>query len=162
MVPTGVWLWLGCSPLRLGLRAGLTRACSSDARPKRSPIEGGTCYYVSTPIGNLEDITVRALRTLKEADYVASEDTRVTATLLRALDVKQRGQLVEQPARLAVGGGCAGDRGQVRLGDLLVERLERQLVGEPACASSRHTQHLHLLHLTPHIEARWTQTTDGR
>jgi len=72
---------------------------------------GGTLYIVSAPIGNLEDITLRALRILKEVDLIAAEDTRHTKKLLNHYDIHT--PMISY-----------FEHNEIRRGALLLERLE--------------------------------------
>ncbi len=73
---------------------------------------GGTLYIVSAPIGNLEDITLRALRILKEVDLIAAEDTRHTRKLLSHYDIHTHTI-------------SYFEHNETRRGKLLLDKLER-------------------------------------
>lgn len=65
--------------------------------------EAGTLYLCATPIGNLEDITTRVLRTLSEADIIAAEDTRHTLQLLNHFNIKGIWCAMMSTARIKTG-----------------------------------------------------------
>ncbi len=84
---------------------------------EKNKIVGGTLYLVATPIGNLSDISERALKVLSEVDFIAAEDTRNTLRMLTHFDISkplvsyfehnklERGEQIA--ARLESGESCA-------------------------------------------------------
>ncbi len=109
-------------------------------------------YIVATPIGNLEDITMRALRVLREVDVVLTEDTRVTRTLLSAYSITTSTMRYDHhtPSARALGllkegkslalvsdAGTPGlnDPGGKLIADVIQENLEVDIVPIPGASA---------------------------
>jgi 16S rRNA (cytidine1402-2'-O)-methyltransferase len=141
-----------------------------------SPLTPGTLYLVATPIGNLEDITLRALRTLKECDVIAAEDTRHTAQLLKHFqmskpllsyfqfnEAKRSEQIVERLRRgekvaLVTDAGSPGisDPGERVVKSVIAAGLRVEPVPGPSAlvaaltASGLGTEEFHFVGFLPH------------
>ncbi len=70
---------------------------------EKNKILPSTLYLVATPIGNLDDMTYRAVKTLTECDFIAAEDTRVTAKLLSAYEIKKHCITYEEHTKHSAG-----------------------------------------------------------
>ncbi len=84
---------------------------------EKNKIMGGTLYLVATPIGNLSDISERAIKTLSEVDFIAAEDTRNTLRLLTALGISKTLLSYHEHNKAAAG-----------------ERIVERLLGGESCA----------------------------
>lgn len=85
--------------------------------PEKNRVEGGTLYLVATPVGNLADISARAVKVLREVDFIAAEDTRNSMKLLSFLGIhkpmisyfehnkRSHGEIICE--RLCAGESCA-------------------------------------------------------
>ena len=89
------------------------RSCAEESPGHaENAASAGTLYVVATPIGNLEDITIRAIRVLKEVRLIAAEDTRRTRVLLNAY-------------RIATPLTSLYDQNEARKSGMLIERLQK-------------------------------------
>ena len=124
------------------------------AREEKNRVVGGTLYLVATPIGNLDDLSLRAIKMLSEVDFIAAEDTRNSLKLLSYLGIqkpmvsyfehnkRERGE--EIAARLQRGESCAliTDAGTPAISDpgedLVVLCGERGIpvTGIPGCCAA--------------------------
>ena len=89
----------------------------TSADVEKNRVEGGTLYLVATPIGNLGDLSERAVKVLGEVDFIAAEDTRNSMRLLSHLEIhkpmvsyfehnkRERGEQIAE--RLQAGESCA-------------------------------------------------------
>ena len=89
----------------------------TDMNTEKNKVQGGTLYLVATPIGNLSDLSERALKVLSEVDFVAAEDTRNSGLLLSRFGIskplvsyyehnkRERGEYIV--SRLENGESCA-------------------------------------------------------
>ena len=95
-------------------------AIQSKSSREKIAAAGPALYLVGTPIGNLEDITLRALRVLKEVDVIACEDTRQTQKLLNHYAIATRTTSYHEHNEMTQVGGT-GQRdaggGECRAGD---------------------------------------------
>jgi 16S rRNA (cytidine1402-2'-O)-methyltransferase len=127
---------------------------TDDTREDKNRIVGGTLYLVATPIGNLDDLSLRAVKTLSGVDFIAAEDTRNSLKLLTYLGIqkpmvsyfehnkRERGE--EIVSRLLAGESCAliTDAGTPAISDpgedLVVLCGERgvPVTGIPGCCAA--------------------------
>src|SRR4029079_8888324 len=74
---------------------------AKSAESERFAAARGTLYVVATPLGNLRDLTFRAIDVLASVDTIAAEDTRVTAVLLRHYEIVARPLSLHEPNEAA-------------------------------------------------------------